>query len=113
MLQGEHSAIFSTFIKLPFAIKIFVLSIFEWPLKTGFTAVESTIYLITGDSQDFMSWFLNALHSALNGTKKLSSSVINKTFRGKMKVYSKKVPPLEMVSYIFIPPPPILNEGVA
>ena len=53
--------------------------------------------MITGDSQDFMSWFLNALHSALNGTKKLSSSVINKTFRGKMKVYSKKVPPLEMV----------------
>ena len=31
-LQGEHSAIFSTFIKLPFVIKIFVLSIFEWPL---------------------------------------------------------------------------------
>ena len=26
-----------TFIKLPFVIKIFVLSIFEWPLKTGFT----------------------------------------------------------------------------
>ena len=37
MLQGEHSAILSTFIKLPFIIKIFVLSIFEWPLKTGFT----------------------------------------------------------------------------
>ena len=36
MLQGEHSAILSTFIKLPFVIKIFVLSIFEWPLKTGF-----------------------------------------------------------------------------
>ena len=33
--QGEHSAILSTFIKLPFVIKIFVLSIFEWPLKTG------------------------------------------------------------------------------
>ena len=28
MLQGEHSAILSTFIKLPFVIKIFVLSIF-------------------------------------------------------------------------------------
>ena len=37
MLQGEHSAILSTFIKLPFVIKIFVLSIFEWLLKTGFT----------------------------------------------------------------------------
>ena len=28
-----------TFIKLPFVIKIFVLSIFEWPLKTGFTVI--------------------------------------------------------------------------
>ena len=37
MLQGEHSVILSTFIKLPFVIKIFVLSIFEWPLETGFT----------------------------------------------------------------------------
>ena len=40
MLQNaprEHSAILSTFIKLPFIIKIFVLSIFEWPFYTGFT----------------------------------------------------------------------------
>ena len=37
MLQGEHSAILSTFIKLPFVIKIFVLSIFECPLYRGFT----------------------------------------------------------------------------
>ena len=29
----------STFIKLPFVIKIFVLSIFEWPFKTGFTVM--------------------------------------------------------------------------
>ena len=29
--------IISTFIKLPFLIKIFVLSIFEWPFYTGFT----------------------------------------------------------------------------
>ena len=33
----EHSAILSTFIKLPFVFKTFVLSIFEWPLETGFT----------------------------------------------------------------------------
>ena len=42
MLQGEHSAILLTFIKLPFVIKIFVLSVFKWPLKTGFTV---TVYL--------------------------------------------------------------------
>ena len=39
MLRGEHSAILSTFIKLPFVIKIFVLSHFEWPLMTGFTVL--------------------------------------------------------------------------
>ena len=37
MLPFEHSAILSTFIKLPFVIKIFVLSIFEWLFYTGFT----------------------------------------------------------------------------
>ena len=36
---GEHSAILSTFIKLPFIFKPFVLPIFEWPLNTGFTVV--------------------------------------------------------------------------
>ena len=35
--KGEHSAIILTFIKLPFVIKIFVLSIFEWPFYTDFT----------------------------------------------------------------------------
>ena len=40
MLQGEHSAILLIFIKLPFVFKTFVLSVFEWPLKTGFTVHE-------------------------------------------------------------------------
>ena len=35
----EHFAILSTFIKLPFVCKTFVLSIFEWLLKTGFTVL--------------------------------------------------------------------------
>ena len=30
-LSREHSAILSTFIKLPFVFETFVLSIFEWP----------------------------------------------------------------------------------
>ena len=34
--QGEHSAIFLTFIKLTFVIKIFVLSMFEWPFYCSF-----------------------------------------------------------------------------
>ena len=32
-----HSAILSIYIKVPFVIKIFVLSIFEWPFYTGGT----------------------------------------------------------------------------
>ena len=39
MLQGEHSAILSTFIVLP-CIKIFGLSIFEWPFYIGFTVLQ-------------------------------------------------------------------------
>ena len=50
MLQRKHSAILSTFIKLSFVIKIFVLSIFEWPLKTGFTI------------QDIFSQYMNQLY---------------------------------------------------
>ena len=40
----EHSAILLTFIKLPFVFKTFVLSIFEWPLRTGFTVVSILFY---------------------------------------------------------------------
>ena len=50
MFQGEHSALISTFIKLPFLIKIFVLSIFGWPHKTGFT-VYNAGYRLKNDSQ--------------------------------------------------------------
>ena len=37
------SAILSTFIKLPFVIKIFVLSIFEWSFYTGFTVLSVVV----------------------------------------------------------------------
>ena len=55
MLQGEHSAILSTFIKLPYVIKIFVLSIFEWPLKTGFI----TVFIC---AENIWVFFLHLLH---------------------------------------------------
>ena len=50
MLQGEHSEILLTFIKLPFVIKTFVLSIFEWPFYAGFTVstVISNIFTWAG-----------------------------------------------------------------
>ena len=43
MLEGEHSAVLLTFIKLPFVSKIFILSIFEWSLKTGLTVIVTFI----------------------------------------------------------------------
>ena len=42
---SKHSAILLTFIKQPFVIKIFVLSIFEWLFYTGFTV----LHFITAD----------------------------------------------------------------
>ena len=51
MLQGEHSAILSTFIKLPFVIRTFVLSIFEWPFYTGFIVQWNLACLISDNSK--------------------------------------------------------------
>ena len=51
MLQGEHSEDTLTFIKLPFVIKMFVWSIFEWPFYTSFTVcipVYRDIVLLPG-----------------------------------------------------------------
>uniref|UniRef100_A0A8D3D8V0 ubiquitinyl hydrolase 1 n=1 Tax=Scophthalmus maximus TaxID=52904 RepID=A0A8D3D8V0_SCOMX len=44
-----------------------------------------------GDAVDFMTWFLNALHGALGGTKK-KPSIITKAFQGSMRIFSKKLP---------------------
>ncbi|XP_064633656.1 ubiquitin carboxyl-terminal hydrolase 39-like [Lineus longissimus] len=49
-----------------------------------------------GDPIDVMSWFLNALHLAMNGTKKRTSSIISKCFRGSMRIYSRKMPGIDV-----------------
>ena len=46
MLQGEHSAVLSTFIKLPFITKIFVLSIFEWLFYTAGHVITGNLNVI-------------------------------------------------------------------
>ena len=51
MLQGEHSAILSTFIKLPFVISIFVLSIFVWLF---YTVQMAQSLLIEQDAATFL-----------------------------------------------------------
>ena len=67
MLQGEHFAILLTFIKLPFVIKIFVLSVFEWPYYTGikFTHVSFIALTIDGSLKEVSTIFL--LTSCSNG----------------------------------------------
>uniref|UniRef100_A0A0A9W861 Ubiquitin carboxyl-terminal hydrolase 39 n=2 Tax=Lygus hesperus TaxID=30085 RepID=A0A0A9W861_LYGHE len=49
-----------------------------------------------GDPIDFLSWFLNALHLALNGTKAPDSSIIYRTFLGAMRIRTRKIPPVEL-----------------
>ncbi|XP_057183257.1 U4/U6.U5 tri-snRNP-associated protein 2 isoform X2 [Triplophysa rosa] len=44
-----------------------------------------------GDAVDFLSWFLNALHGALGGTKK-KSTIVTQVFQGSMRIFSKKLP---------------------
>ena len=55
------------------------------------------VYVCLGDSVEFLSWFLNALHLCLGGSKKSKETVISRTFRGNMRIYSRKVPPIDMV----------------
>ena len=62
----EHSAILSALIKLPFVFKSFVLSIFEWLLRTGFEwAVKALVRLWKADLSKpslfayFISWSID------------------------------------------------------
>ena len=50
-----------------------------------------------GDPVEFLAWLLNSLHLTLNGTKNSNSSIIYKAFQGKMKVYTRKIPPIDLV----------------
>ena len=68
MLQGEHTAILLTFIKLPFVIKIFVLSILEWPFYTGFTVgilvlPGLSLILIIIFVQNMLSYYICCIYS--------------------------------------------------
>lgn len=49
-----------------------------------------------GDPIDFLSWFLHTTHRALRGTKARDSSIINKSFLGHMRVYTRKIPSTDL-----------------
>ena len=66
MLQRELSAILVTFIKLQSFIKIFVLSIFEWPLKTGVTVFISIIQEILHKCSCFIEFIKRVGEQRLN-----------------------------------------------
>jgi U4/U6.U5 tri-snRNP-associated protein 2 len=52
-------------------------------------------FIRQGDASEFLTFFLNTLHLALNGTSKNSSSIIYKIFRGRMRVFAKKILPAD------------------
>ena len=56
-----HSTIISTLIRLPFVLKTCVLSIFEWPLKTGFTV--NAMFCSTA-----LVWRLSSAKTSRNGS---------------------------------------------
>ena len=51
-VKREHSAILSTFIKLPFDIKIFILTVFEWLFLHRFYC----IWFVTSHSLKFVAY---------------------------------------------------------
>ena len=75
MLQGEHSAILLTFIKLPLIIKIFVLSIFEWPFYTGFTVFGVLHFLLLSYSMEDMKFDAESVYQQMPNTLKTNEPV--------------------------------------
>ena len=70
MLEWEHSAILSTFMKLPFVIKIFGLYIFEWPFYTGFTVkclFDLILYVQVNNFSVMLEWVFLGWASAKQG----------------------------------------------
>lgn len=49
-----------------------------------------------GDPIEFLTWILHTLHRALKGNRKAHSSIINRIFLGEMKVYTRKIPPVDL-----------------
>ena len=99
-----HSAILSTFIRLPFVIKIFVLSIFEWPFYTGFTVV----YL----GQRIRFWFLSHLQAAKAQTSLRICAVSSEPSllayrrygsRGRLRAKTRPLAPLDASGRVFNP----------
>ena len=78
----EHSAILSAFIKLPFVFKTFVLSIFEWPFKTGFTVLnEFGRRKYSASSRAFYLFFPNKLNKFNNTGARMFHFIYHMTLK--------------------------------
>lgn len=72
------------------------------------------------DPMDLMAWLLNALHTALGGTKKQGSSIIHKTFQGTVKVITHKAEGEEVeeteTPFLYltvdVPPAPLFKDAL-
>ena len=60
-----------------------------------FLSLSNVYFSNLGDANEFLTFLLNNLHVALNGTNKTTSSIIYKTFRGRMRVFTRKVLPVD------------------
>ena len=89
MLQREHSAILSTFIKIPFVIKIIILSVFEWPFYTGFTVYRST--LPACDMYQDLDYMLSDQPSKLSYSAIRYYNLVKQLYHYNLEKYSSKV----------------------
>jgi U4/U6.U5 tri-snRNP-associated protein 2 len=75
------------------------------------------------DPMDFLAWLINALHTALGGTRKPGSSIIHRTFQGTVRVTTHKADadpeaPGEVKETPFlyltldVPPPPLFKDAL-
>ena len=65
----EHSAILLIFIKPPFVLKIFDLSIFEWPLKTVIVVpLFGAAYAAPNKAPQFYTHFLKLISLVMDSS---------------------------------------------
>ena len=69
MLQGEHSAVLSTFIKLTIFHKdLSFFPIFEWPFYTGFTVYPYNVLLLAHLSHKILVSFCDNYKILVHGS---------------------------------------------
>ena len=71
-------------------LALYLLFTTSYLLLATYYLLLTTCYLLQADPMDFLAWLLNALHTALGGTRKPGSSIIHRTFQGSVRVTTHK-----------------------